>query len=61
MTTNASDMADHDTGTDQLLCAARERVATITLNRPQARNALTPELTTALRKAIAWAGSNPDL
>ncbi|MFP6837056.1 MAG: enoyl-CoA hydratase [Pseudomonadales bacterium] len=61
MTTNDSDMADHDTGTEQLLCAARERVATITLNRPQARNALTPELTTALRTAIAWAGSNPEI
>ena len=29
-----------DTGTDELLCSVRERVATITLNRPQARNSL---------------------
>ncbi len=48
-------MTSHDTGTEQLLVSARERVATLTLNRPQARNALTPELTGALRKAIAWA------
>jgi enoyl-CoA hydratase/carnithine racemase len=54
-------MANHDTGTDQLLCETRERVATITLNRPAARNAMTPELTTALRKAIAWAGSDADI
>jgi len=29
-----------DTGTDELLCELRERVAVITLNRPQARNSL---------------------
>jgi enoyl-CoA hydratase/carnithine racemase len=41
-----------DTGTDELLCAIRERVATITLNRPQARNSLSDHLTPALRKMI---------
>jgi enoyl-CoA hydratase/carnithine racemase len=29
-----------DTGTDELLCAIRDRVAVITLNRPEARNSL---------------------
>ena len=32
-----------DTGTPTLLCEIEERVATITLNRPEARNALTWE------------------
>ena len=54
-------MAEHDTGTDQLLCFLRDRVATVTLNRPDARNALSNELTTALRRAIAWAASEPDV
>jgi enoyl-CoA hydratase/carnithine racemase len=54
-------MADHETGTDQLLCSVRDRVATLTLNRPEARNALTPELTAALRKAIAWAGADTEI
>jgi enoyl-CoA hydratase/carnithine racemase len=54
-------MTNHDTGTEQLLVAVRERVATLTLNRPEARNALSPELTGALRRAIAWAGSDPDI
>jgi enoyl-CoA hydratase/carnithine racemase len=47
----------YDTGTPQLLCTLRDRVATLTLNRPDARNALSTELTTALRGAIAWATS----
>src|SRR5947199_7321216 len=38
-----------DTGTDELLCAIRDRVAIITLNRPQARNSLSDQLTPALR------------
>ena len=29
-----------DTGTSELLCEIRDRVALITLNRPEARNAL---------------------
>lgn len=42
-----------DTGTDELLCERRDRVAVITLNRPQARNALSDRLTPALRTTIA--------
>jgi enoyl-CoA hydratase/carnithine racemase len=45
----------YDTGTQQLLCDVRDRVATVTLNRPEARNALSNELTVALRGVIAWA------
>jgi enoyl-CoA hydratase/carnithine racemase len=41
-----------DTGTDELLCEVRERVAVITLNRPQARNSLSDRLSPALREMI---------
>lgn len=41
-----------DTGTHELLCVIRERVAIITLNRPHAKNSLSSELTPALRKLI---------
>ena len=41
-----------DTGTDELLCNVDERVATITLNRPEKRNALSDNLTPALRQTL---------
>ena len=41
-----------DTGTPQLLCTLRDGVATVTLNRPEARNALSDELTPALRRMV---------
>lgn len=41
-----------DTGTDELLCLVDERVATITLNRPEKRNALSDHLTPALRQTL---------
>ena len=50
-----------DTGTDELLCAIRDRVAIITLNRPQARNSLSDNLTPALRTMIRTCGENPDI
>ena len=37
-----------DTGTTELLCDVRDGVAVITLNRPEARNALSAEVVTAL-------------
>ena len=49
----ATDRIDIDTGTPTLLCVVEARVATITLNRPEARNALSDELTPALRRTIA--------
>lgn len=44
-----------------LTVALNERVAVITLNRPEARNALAPELTKALGQAIRWAGEDDDV
>ena len=41
-----------ETGTQELLCVIRERVAIVTLNRPHAKNSLSSELTPALRKLI---------
>lgn len=41
-----------DTSTDELLCEVRDRVAVITLNRPQARNALSDHLSPAIREMI---------
>src|SRR5215831_3298658 len=50
-----------DTGTDELLCVIRDRVAIITLNRPEARNAMSDKLTPALRAMIKTCGENPDV
>src|SRR3981081_1815434 len=50
-----------DTGTDELLCVIRDRVAIITLNRPEVRNALSDNLTPALRTMIKTCGENPDV
>ena len=50
-----------DTGTNELLCAIRDRVATITLNRPEARNAMSDTLTPALRNMIRTCGESPDV
>lgn len=41
-----------DTGTEQLLCEVLEGVAVITLNRPEARNALSDDLSPALRRML---------
>ncbi len=50
-----------DTGTDELLCELRDRVAVITLNRPQARNALSDRLSPALREMIRWCGDEAEV
>jgi enoyl-CoA hydratase/carnithine racemase len=50
-----------DTGTDELLCVIRDRVAIITLNRPEMRNALSDSLSPALRAMIKTCGENPDV
>jgi enoyl-CoA hydratase/carnithine racemase len=50
-----------DTGTNELLCVVRDRVAIITLNRPEVRNALSDELTPALRNMIKTCGENPEI
>lgn len=53
--------AGFDPGTDQILVDLDNRVARITLNRPEARNALSPELSSGLRRAIAWAADSSDV
>src|SRR3984885_16124584 len=50
-----------DTGTDELLCEIDGRVATITLNRPEARNALSDHLTPALRRMIKQCGDDTNI
>ena len=48
-----------DTGTGLLLGELRDGVATLTLNRPEARNALSDELTPALRRMVLRLGNDP--
>src|ERR1700752_5313990 len=50
-----------DSGANDLLCVIRDRVAVITLNRPDARNSLSDELTPALRTMIRTCGENPEV
>jgi enoyl-CoA hydratase/carnithine racemase len=50
-----------DTGTSELKCEVRDRVAIITLNRPEARNALSDHLTPALRTMIKTCGENSEI
>ncbi len=50
-----------ETGTEELLCSVRERVATITLNRPHARNSLSDNLTPALRRMIKQCGEDSNV
>ena len=50
-----------DTGTNELLCVIRDRVAIITLNRPEVRNALSDQLTPALRGMIKACGENSEV
>src|SRR5258708_18727949 len=57
----ANDRIKIDTGTNELLCEIRDRVAVITLNRPEARNALSDHLTPALRTMIRSCGENPQV
>jgi enoyl-CoA hydratase/carnithine racemase len=47
-----------DTGTEQLRCTVREGVAIITLNRPEARNAMSDALSPALRRMIKERGDD---
>ncbi|WP_456739336.1 MULTISPECIES: enoyl-CoA hydratase-related protein [unclassified Bradyrhizobium] len=54
----AESRVEIDTGTSELLCEIRDRVALITLNRPEARNALSDHLTPALRRMIKQCGDD---
>ena len=46
---------------DLILCDENERVATLSLNRPRKRNAMSPELLTALSAELRRLQSNPDV
>ena len=50
-----------DTGTDELLCSLDERVALITLNRPVRKNALSDNLTPALRQTLFELNTNQEV
>ena len=54
-------MAAVDTGTEQLLAVIDDGVATITFNRPQKRNALSDELTPALRESLQRFDEDPEV
>jgi 2-(1,2-epoxy-1,2-dihydrophenyl)acetyl-CoA isomerase len=52
-------MADIDTGTEDLLASLDDGVLTLTLNRPEARNAMSGAMTDALAKQLARAELDP--
>lgn len=52
-------MTDIETGTTELLCTLVDRVATVTLNKPDKRNALGDVLTPALREILLKLEADP--
>jgi enoyl-CoA hydratase/carnithine racemase len=54
-------MTKIDTGTEELLCELRQRVAVITLNKPHKKNALGDLLTPALRKLLVTLEDRDDI
>lgn len=54
-------MREIETGTGQLRCRVDARVAVVTLNRPEARNALTVEIKEGLRRLIPALGDDPEV
>jgi len=54
-------MANIDTGTNDLLADLDGGVLTLTLNRPEARNAMSGEMTAALAARLAWAELAPEV
>jgi enoyl-CoA hydratase/carnithine racemase len=57
----SEDLTEVETGTGELLCHIDGRVAILTLNRPEARNALSDNLTPALRRMIKSFGDDPKI
>jgi len=56
-----TDQVEIHTGTNELLCNVREGVATITMNRPEARNAMSDDMTPALWRQIRERGEDPSV
>ena len=54
-------MAAHDTGTPDLLADLDEGVLTVTLNRPDARNAMSDAMNQALGRVLGWAELAPEV
>jgi enoyl-CoA hydratase/carnithine racemase len=54
-------MTTLETGTDELLASLEDGVATLTLNRPEARNALSDTLSPALRRIFARLPDIPEV
>lgn len=52
---------DLETGSEQILCRVEERVATVTLHRPEARNALTLEMKEVLARLVPRLGADPEV
>ncbi len=50
-----------DTGTDEILCRIEERAAVVTLNRPEARNALTMDMKRALSRLLPELARDPEV
>ena len=50
-----------DTGTQELLCSVADGVATITLNRPDARNALSTPMSQALQAMLRERNADPSV
>ncbi len=50
-----------DTGTQDLLASLEEGVLTLTMNRPEARNAMSREMNEALAQQLAWAELDPEV
>jgi enoyl-CoA hydratase/carnithine racemase len=57
----AHSTASLDTGSSEVLAEQRGGVLVLTLNRPEARNALSDTLTPALRRMVAVAGERDDV
>ena len=54
-------MARHESGTDEILIEVRDRVAVLTLNRPEAKNALTMDMKEALYVLVRDLEDDPDV
>ncbi|MEZ5766000.1 MAG: enoyl-CoA hydratase/isomerase family protein [Xanthobacteraceae bacterium] len=48
-----------DTGTNELLCSLADGVATLTLNRPEAKNALSAPMQQGFQKMMKECSENP--